>query len=151
VCVCVCVCPPSLRECVYSAFVYRCSVCVAVNIGQELDLRGSGTSPSPTDSQPGRGGGGGQSKRPAVARRRQRSDLSTLARESLSPPPPTLAWHAACLLRINGVLPPAYHPFHWLIMGTRGRWIAEGGGGSEIHGRCSLHRGGAGDPDRCRW
>lgn len=59
-------------------------------------------------------------------------------------------WHAACLLRINSVLPTAYHPFHWLIMGTRtDRWIAAGQRrANHAHWSCSLHWC---DYNRSRW
>lgn len=59
-------------------------------------------------------------------------------------------WHAACLPKIDGVLPPAYHSFHWLIMGTRtGLWIAEGYRRATLAYRhCSLHWS---DHDRSQW
>lgn len=44
------VCPTNLGSVFTLPFVYHCSVCAAVNIGQQLDLRGLGTSASPADS-----------------------------------------------------------------------------------------------------
>lgn len=49
-CVSVHVCPASLGSVFTLPFVYHCSVCAEVNIGQWFDLSGSRTSASPTDS-----------------------------------------------------------------------------------------------------
>lgn len=72
---CVCVCTLNLGSVFTLPFVYHCSVCVAVNIRQQLNLRGWQTSASPTDCSPELDRGEEFETRSTP--RRQRCDLNT--------------------------------------------------------------------------
>lgn len=107
-CVCVCMSTLNLGSVFTLSLVYHCSVCAAVNIRQQLDLRGWRTSASPADCPP-------EWTTPARTRRqRQRCDLKRWLLNLLS----MAAWQAACLRGIDGGFPPTHHLFFWMIMGT---------------------------------
>lgn len=104
---CVCVCTLNLGSVFTLPFVYHCSVCVAVNIRQQLNLRGWQTSASPTDCSPE-----GKNSRPEAPR--EDRDVTSTPTLKICEPPDTQ--HAYW-----GLMAPS-HPhiisFYWLIMGT---------------------------------
>ena len=125
------VCPPSLESVFTLSFVYRCLVCAAVNIGQQLDLGSVGPPPPPPRVNQRE-----KESRPEPPKE-DRGVTPTLACKSLS----SAAWHVACLWGLIVSSHPPNIPFtgpFWEPVMTGG-WQRVRGRANHSHWNWSLH------------